>query len=175
MNVTPEFSAVVKLDDIGAGAVHHDIAADAAQCAALALRFDLISLDALSASLDISRSADGVRAQGSLLAQVVQACIATGEAVPAIIEEAMDILFITEPDEAGEVELAEDECETMFHDGKGVDLGEAAAQTMGLALNPYPRSNDADTALKAAGVKSEEEEQIASGPFAALSALKSKE
>ena len=41
-------------------------------------------------------------------------------------------------------------------------------ETMALAMTPYPRSPQADTALKEAGVLSEEQ----AGPFAALLALK---
>jgi len=43
------------------------------------------------------------------------------------------------------------------------------ADTLALALDPFPRGPNADVALKAAGVLSEEQ----AGPFAALAALKS--
>jgi hypothetical protein len=42
-----------------------------------------------------------------------------------------------------------------------------AAQTLALALDPYPRAPRADAALKAAGVIDESQ----TGPFAALGAL----
>jgi hypothetical protein len=58
----------------------------------------------------------------------------------------------------------------MFHNGRAIDLGEAVAQTLGLSINPYPRSSEADIALKAAGVKDEGEHEA--GPFAALAALR---
>ena len=44
------------------------------------------------------------------------------------------------------------------------------AQSFALALEPFPRSPNADAALKAAGVKAEGE----AGPFSALAALKEK-
>ena len=49
-----------------------------------------------------------------------------------------------------------------------IDLGAAIADTLGLAIDPYPRSAGADAALKEAGVLSEAE----AGPFAALAKLK---
>ena len=57
-----------------------------------------------------------------------------------------------------------------FTTAASIDIGEAAAETLALALDPYPRAPDAGEALKAAGVKGEEE----AGPFAALAALKGK-
>ena len=67
------------------------------------------------------------------------------------------------------MELGEGELDVVFHDGAAIELGAAVADTLSLALDPYPRGPNADTALKAAGVLSEER----AGPFAALAALKS--
>jgi len=72
------------------------------------------------------------------------------------------------PDE--EVELSERELDLIFYDGTAIDLGEAVAETLALSLDPYPRAPNAEEALKAAGVKSEEE----AGPFAALAGLRDK-
>ena len=69
-----------------------------------------------------------------------------------------------------EVELSESEMDVVFHDGAAIDVGEAVAETLSLGLDPYPRAPGADEALKAAGVKSEEE----AGPFAALAGLRDK-
>jgi hypothetical protein len=53
-------------------------------------------------------------------------------------------------------------------EGEKIDIGEAVAQSLSLALDPYPRVADADARLKALGVMSEED----AGPFAALAALR---
>ena len=86
------------------------------------------------------------------------------------MDEAIHIQFIAEPTSNGEVELelAPEDCDTMFHDGQTIDLGEAVAQSLVLALNPYPRSPEAENILKAAGVKSEEDV----APVGALAGLK---
>ncbi len=174
MNTANEFSVVVRLDDIGAGASQHTIVANEIQRAALAKRFDLVRIDELTADISVAKTAAGIAANGHLHAKLVQTCTATAADVPAAINEPIDLLFIPEPTEGSEVDLASEECDTMFHDGRGVDIGEVAAQSMGLALNPYPRSKGAEKALRAAGVRNEEEEKIASGPFAMLAGLKSK-
>lgn len=171
-----EFSHVVKLGDIGSGATKVHVAADSDQRAALAKRFDLESLDSLEANLSLSRDSRGILAEGRFTASLAQHCIATGDPVPAKMDEAIAIRFVAEPahGEDAEIELDADDCDTMFHDGQVVDLGEAVAQSMGLALNPYPRSTNAQAALKKAGVISEEAAQEEASPFSALAALRDK-
>jgi uncharacterized metal-binding protein YceD (DUF177 family) len=168
--MTPEFSHPVPLSEIGGKAVHYKLAADETQRAGLVKRFALLSLDALTAEVALSREGDAILASGSLSAQLTQACVASGAPVPESVAESFTIRFIAETDHEpdAEIELGEDDCDTMVHDGRIVDLGEAVAQTLALAINPYPRSPDADAALKKAGVKGEHE----AGPFAALAALR---
>ena len=69
-----------------------------------------------------------------------------------------------------EVELTADDLDLMPVDGGAIDLGEAVAETMALALDPFPRGPGAAAALKAAGVISEEEAK----PLGALAGLKDK-
>ena len=100
-----------------------------------------------------------------------------GRRSEAAVEEAFRVEFRPLP--AGgrpeeEIELGEGELDVVFYEGGAVDLGEAVAQTLLLALDPYPRSPAAEAALREAGVKSEEEARIESSPFAALAALKGK-
>ena len=73
---------------------------------------------------------------------------------------------IFEPD--SDIELEVEETDTMFHDGRVIDLGEAVAQTLALAIDPFPRSPDAEEVLQEAGLKDE----TPTGPFAALAALR---
>lgn len=150
-----------------------DMIADEPERASLAGRLGLLSLDRLEAHAVLARDGQAIRATGRLKASLDQACVATGEPVPAHIDEPFDLLFAPEPraeraDE--EIELGEADLDTIFHDGSTIDLGGAIADTLALALEPYPRSAGADAALKEAGVLTEEE----ASPFAALAALKEK-
>ena len=147
-----------------------DLVADETECAEVARRLGLLSVDRLEAHAVIARDGQEIRATGRIKAALSQSCVASGEPVPAAVDEPFELLFLPEPkgrpDE--EVELGEDELDVVFHDGAAIDLGTAIADTLALVLDPYPRGPNAGAALKAAGVLSEEQ----AGPFAALAKLK---
>ncbi|MFV0623932.1 YceD family protein [Sphingomonas sp. ac-8] len=169
--MTPEFSRLHRLDRIGTGESQASVEATPEERAALARRFRLLGVDRLSAEFTLRRDAVGVVAHGTLEGAVVQACVATGEPVPATIAEDFALRFLPEgTPEGDEIELSAEECDTMFFDGGAIDLGEAAAETLALALDPFPRAADADRILREAGVVQEDEVQ----PFSAFAALKDK-
>lgn len=166
----PEFSRPHRLDQIGAGESDVQITADEGERAALSTRFGLKAIEKLEAVYHLRRDAQGVVARGHLSARLTQACVVTGDPLPARVEQDFAIRFVPEPATTGEdeVELTEDECDTVFYAGGTIDLGEAAAETMALELDPYPRSPRAAEVLREAGVKREEE----AGPIKALAGLK---
>ena len=168
----PEFSRCFSLDTIGTVPRSVSISATEAECAALAGRFGLVSLANLAATATLIIRGDAISAQGRFTADVVQSCTASGDDVPAQFDEAFSIRFIAilaDGDATDEIELLADDCDTVDHDGQSVDLGEAIAQTLGLSLDPFPRSPVAAKVLKEAGVLSEEE--VETGPFAGLKGL----
>lgn len=169
-----EFSRLYRLDTLSAEPKPVSIEADAAEREALAKRFALEAIERLAAEASLARSDAGAVARGRLQAEVVQSCIATGEPVPAILDEPFTVEFRPEPGEAkDEMELSEAELDVIFYADGSIDLGEAAAQTLALSLDPFPRSPAAEQALREAGVKSEEDVKAAS-PFAALAGFKDK-
>lgn len=170
--MTPEFSRPVRVDTLGAAPRGISIEAGEGERAALAERFGLVAIDSLEAEAELSLSGETVTAAGALRASVTQSCVATNLPVPAAVEERFRILFRPQPDAKAEeeIELSEAECDVVFYAGAAVDLGEAVAETLSLALDPYPRAPDADSVLRQAGVKSEGE----SGPFGALAGLRDK-
>ncbi|MDR6848141.1 uncharacterized metal-binding protein YceD (DUF177 family) [Sphingomonas sp. BE270] len=168
---TPEFSRLERIDTIGEGARSVSITADATERAALAERFGLLAVDRLEATFRVQRDAAGVVARGEVRASVVQACSVTEEPLPVTVSEDVALRFVTEQEAAAEeeIELDLDALDTMPYDGAAIDLGEAAAETMALALDPFPRGPNAAAALREAGVISEEEAK----PAGALAGLKS--
>lgn len=168
--MTPEFSRPERLDAIGEREREVRIAADAGERTALAQRFGLVAVEALEAVLTLRREAAGIAVRGQVHAAVVQACSVTGVPLTATIDEPVALLFVEALDGQDEVELDSGALDTVAIEGGAVDLGEAAAETMALALDPFPRSPDAAAALRDAGVISEEE----AGPFGALKDLKAK-
>jgi uncharacterized metal-binding protein YceD (DUF177 family) len=171
---TPEFSRTHKVDQIGrlAGSLH--IAAKAPERTALAQRFGLLALDRLEADYGVGMEDGAIVARGRVRAALAQPCVATGMAVPETIDSDFVLRFVVETEDApegDELELDAEDCDTIGYDGHVIDMGEAVAETMALAMTPFPRAPDADAYLKEAGVLSEEQ----ASPFAALLALKDKE
>lgn len=169
--MTPEFARPHRIDRIGAGESDVAISATPEERAALAARFGLADVESIEARYTLRRDAIGIRASGHLSAQVTQRCVITEEPLPVSVEEDFDLRFVPEGSAEGEeIELSAQECDTVFFTGGAIDLGEAAAETLALALDPFPRGPNAAAALREAGVISEEE----AGPFGALAALKGK-
>jgi uncharacterized metal-binding protein YceD (DUF177 family) len=170
--MTPEFSRPFRLDELGGAPRAVSIAAEEKERAALAARFGLIGIERLEATAELAREGDIVTAVGRLEADLTQACVASGDPVPARIAEDFALRFVPAGAEPGaeEIELEESDLDEIDYEGGSVDLGEAAAQTMALALDPFPRAAGADEKLREAGVVGEED----AGPFAALRALKDK-
>ena len=170
-----EFSRPVRLDTLGEQPRSMAIAAEAEERAALARRFGLLGLDRLEAELAIARRGEEVTVAGTLRADVVQACVASGAPVPAALTVPFDIRFRPQPAPGRaeeEIELSESEMDVVFYDRGEIDAGEAVAETLSLNLDPWPRSPGADSILREAGVQREGEEE--KGPFAALAGLKDK-
>ena len=168
---TPEFSRPVRADQVRrmTGDVH--VAADAAERTALAKRFGLAALDRLEANYVLTEEDGAVLARGRLRAALAQPCVATAEPVPETVDTDFTLRFVVEGEALGEdeeLELDAEDVDTIGYDGQQIDMGEAVAETMALAMTPYPRSPQADAYLKEAGVLSEEQ----ASPFAALLALK---
>ena len=168
--MTPEFSRPHRLDQIGSGESRRSIAAEPEERAALATRFGLAALDRLAASYALRRDAGGVVARGHLSGTATQRCVVTGDPVPATVEEDFALRFLPEPgaSDEEEVELSDEELDTIFFEGGAIDLGEAAAETLALALDPFPRSPRAAAVLREAGVASEEDAAPLSPLAAAL-------
>lgn len=174
----PEFSKIVRLDAIGAAPVAHRITAEVAERQALARRFGLQEISALTGDFTLSHEAAGYRARGRVQASVVQSCAISAEPVPEDVDEPVDVLFVRSLPEAepeAEFEISETECDTVLLTGQGIDLGELAAETMALALDPYPRATDAVIAEARRYLIAEDEARAAEAaakatknPFAAL-------
>ena len=164
-----EFSRIVDLR--GITLAPERLEATAEECLALARRFAIVSVQRLSATIALEKDGAVVMANGTLSAAFVQSCAVSGEDLPMTVDEPIQLRFVPEngpsrPDE--EIELDESDCDEIPYSGTAFDLGEAVAQSLALAIDPYATGPNADAARKAAGIVSEG----ATGPFAALAALK---
>ncbi|MEG3163666.1 YceD family protein [Sphingomonas sp. PB2P19] len=169
--MTPEFSRRERLDTIGERERSVTITADAGEREAVAKRFGLVSVGRLEATLAIRRDAGSVLAHGRVSGDVVQACSVTDAPLSVTIDEPVSLRFVEElASDVEEIELSEDVLDTMPIESGAIDLGEAAAETLALALDPFPRGPGAAAALTAAGVVAEEDFQ----PVNAFAGLKAK-
>jgi uncharacterized metal-binding protein YceD (DUF177 family) len=171
-----EFSRPLSLDRISTTQHREEITATDKERVALAERFSLLSLDSLTASFTLKRARkDLVRVKGHVRADLAQACVVTLEPVPARIDERFEVDFLEGVQPAvTDLELDAEAAEAPEPAPDGwIDLGELAAEQLGLALDPYPRTPDAEIPVEwkaepaAAPVADERP-----NPFAALEKLK---
>jgi uncharacterized metal-binding protein YceD (DUF177 family) len=159
----PEFSRHIRAHEVAGVLRQQMIEADDGERQALARRFGLLSLERLTAALELRREAAGIRVTGQVHANGEQACVATGEPLPFLVTEPIALLLTETTPEGDEVELAESDLDTEPLTGDIIDMGEIAAQALALGLDPYPRS-----AKTAPGVISEEAARAKASPFSVL-------
>lgn len=164
----PELSRMIKVRPLPGEVIV--IEASEAERAALATRFGISAVEALRAEVTLEAKPKAIRASGRLTAAIMQPCAVSGEDFAVAIDEPLDLRFVeanTRPtpsaDEDIEIELEADDCDEIEYSGEMFDLGEAVAQSLGLAIDPYAEGPGADAARKAAGIV-QEGEQL--GPLA---------
>lgn len=182
--ITPEFSRINAIEpDMGAGddAATFAIEASAEERAALARRFGLIDIDSLTATGTIDVSARGRRARltATLRAKVTQVCVVSLQPVPAEVEDSFTVTY----DRDAERRMREEESFDLDAEDppdplpeKGIDIGEAVAEHLGLALDPYPRAPGVELHPPSAeGAEDGPENGARPSPFAALGRLRRRE
>jgi uncharacterized metal-binding protein YceD (DUF177 family) len=164
-----EFCRKIELDRLPPSVeTIHEIAAGEAERAELARRLALVALDRLEARVTLARLAGGlVRLTADLSADVVQECVVTLEPVASRVEDRFTLLYGQAQGEAGEVVLSGEAELVEPVSGGSLDIGEAVAQQLSLALDPYPR-------LAGAAVGAPEAGPGNASPFAALAKWKEK-
>lgn len=166
-----EFSYLVDPRKIDAEPVV--LEANEAERAALAMRFGLVAVGSLSATIELEPKPSGVAANGRLQSDIIQSCAISGDDLPAQINEAIALKFVPEqtrePSEE-EVELTPEELDEIEYAGDKFDLGEAVAQTLALAIDPFAQGPNADRVRAEKGLSHDDEPL---GPLAdALKGLK---
>ena len=159
----PEFSRLVPLTRLGATRFEQQLAATPDECAALALRFGLLALDRLTATVALERQPDEtILLRASFAAAFTQECVISLDPVAGSVAEQFALHY--GPPEAEPAD--EDGGEVAFEplDGDAIDIGEAVAQEFSLSLPPFPHAPDAVIEI-AADVEDD-------GPLAALARLK---
>jgi uncharacterized metal-binding protein YceD (DUF177 family) len=167
----PEFSRPVAVDTLTEPKVFA-IEASADERQALARRLGVLSVDRLTADLEVTRQIGSiVHLGGRFEADITQACVVTLVPLHAHIAAAVDRRY--GPAEA----LAETDSEVIPFDddaipdpmiGGVIDMGEAVSEQLALEMDPFPRAEGAEFAGYSCGPEAPPE---AASPFSALESL----
>jgi len=149
-----EFSRPVPVVRLGADAVTYRIDATGDERAALARRFDLVSIDYFAAEVTLSRHGGDIRLAAEIAADVVQLCCLTLEPFAGKLIDRATLLYRRK---APPADLVVDDEDYEVLVGDEIDIGEAAAQQLSLALDPFPRAPGATI-----------DESVISGPAIAV-------
>lgn len=190
-----EFSRLVSVDDLKPGVIERDFSANTLESQALARRFGVTAVRNLSVNAVLRRKGRShlVVLEGRFKAEVEQACVVTLEPVIEALEESFVLRFTLDPtkvrtesaDSAGLEVLIDPEADDPPEPAgvMGIDVGEAVAQQLSVAINPYPRAQnlapdgEVFSAVRKDGAQSEDDETNEKprgvNPFAVLETLKS--
>ena len=165
-----EMSRPIPVDRIPRDGSRENIVADPAERELLAARFGIPRVLGLKATIDLARwRGTGVKATGSVEAEIEQVCVVTLEHFVSTMREPVERYFL--PGSAASAASAttlEDADVDVFDHGV-IDIGELACETAALALDPYPRRPG--VAFSGAADSADETE---ASPFSALGALRNK-
>ena len=157
MSQQPELSRRIQVRTLGTGqsgtVLDTTVEADPAECLALARRLAVPAVQSVQCRFRISGAdASGrVTADGLLQARLDQVCVVTLDEFTATVTERFTVRFVPadqmprqlpsddEADDDGEAALDPDEDDDLPYINGTIDLGEAAAEQLALALDPYPR------------------------------------
>jgi uncharacterized metal-binding protein YceD (DUF177 family) len=173
------FSRMVDVAEEVNAPLHLAVEADAMERAGLAARFGLVSVNALTASAVLQPLDEGIVLRVEWRAEVVQSCVVTLAPVEAHLEGDFDLIYMSEGGPSSikgrrdlRLSLGDPDPPEPLIDGR-IDVGEALAEHLGLALDPYPRVPGAEWAVEAEGDGGALDEPSET-PFAVLASMRTK-
>lgn len=165
-HVAPEFSRLVALAQLSAQPYRQRIEATAEERQKLSQRFDLIALDRLVAEVELRRqSPEVILLEAEYAAEFEQCCAVTLEPVRGAVSDRFSLVYGPAPEEEQEIALSTDEPAFEPLHGNSIDIGEAVAQELSLALPIYPRDPEANIDQAATA-------EPLQGPFATLARVR---
>jgi uncharacterized metal-binding protein YceD (DUF177 family) len=163
--LAPEFSRLVSLHRLGGTPFLQRIEATAEEREKLSRRFDLLALDRLVAEVELRRQgAEIILLEAKFEAEFEQCCAVTLEPVRGTVSDRFCLIYGPVPEKQEELLVSGDEPAFEPLQGDAIDIGEAVAQELSLALPVFPR--DPDAVIDGVGPA----EPLA-GPFTALARL----
>jgi hypothetical protein len=134
-NIIPEFSRPLLVDRVPRKGSHEHIVAEEKECLALAARFSVPKLFSFKARLlAMPWRGGGLHVTGMVEADMERISVVSLEAFRRTEKFAVDQIFLPSKILVDAVEVDAEP----IQNGE-VDLGEVAAEAMGLEMDPYPR------------------------------------
>ena len=167
--LSPEFSRLVPLHRVSAKPLRQRIEATAEECEKLSRRFDLMLLAHLSAEVELQRqNGEAILLRARFEAEFEQCCAVTLEPVRSALADRFSLIYGPASEEVEDISIRAEgpAFEPLY--GDAIDIGEAVAQELSLALPVFPRHPDAVLEDVASAEPLE-------GPFAALARLREEE
>jgi uncharacterized metal-binding protein YceD (DUF177 family) len=140
----PEFSRLVPLAGLGPEPFRQQIEAASDERERLASRFDLVALDRLTATVTLRRQkGEIVLLEAEFEAWFTQDCVITLEPVTDTVLGSFSLLYGPIDEATAQTEPGADDPVFEPLTGGAIDIGEAVAQELSLALPEFPRHPDA--------------------------------
>jgi uncharacterized metal-binding protein YceD (DUF177 family) len=140
----PEFSRLVPLARLVIKPFRQRIEATVVERERLSQRFDLMTLDRLVAEVELRRKSEEViLLDATFEAEFEQCCAVTLEPVRGVVCDHFSLIYGPAPGGEEELILSGDEPAFEPLPGDAIDIGEAVAQELSLALPAFPRDPDA--------------------------------
>jgi uncharacterized metal-binding protein YceD (DUF177 family) len=171
----PEFSRPLDVTRVPPHGSLETIEAEPTECASLAERFGLPALHSLKAELRASRwRGEGLKLNGHFTADLEQICVVSLDQFRSTLSDEFESYFLPAGSSAGtNAALIEEGDAEPFENGI-IDMGEAVAEAVALALDPYPKKPGVSFAdvMEDEGEKEATEAAAKGKPFAGLGRLK---
>ncbi|MBL0848486.1 MAG: hypothetical protein EU981_00035 [Candidatus Liberibacter ctenarytainae] len=150
--ISERFSYMVNVRQIFSSPKNFIVEANVHDCEKLARQWEVLSVESLYADVHLSSwKRIGIRVKGVVHARVVQTCVITLEPVLSKIEESLGCIFV--PDSSKLLYPKHDSSSGSgkniaevrgpdilpFSDDGIIDIGSMVADTVAVAVNPYPR------------------------------------
>ena len=146
MTAVPAFRRLYDVARLPAGGDLAALEASPEEREALARRFGLDALHALTAKLNIARTtAASIKVSGEARAAIEQTCVLTLERFGSTLIFPVEEVFRTNRGGGGRLQAVEafDDEGAPLVVGQAIDLGELVAQELGMTIDPYPKAPDA--------------------------------
>jgi hypothetical protein len=145
--MTSDLSRPISLSRIGPGGLTVVVRATPEECVAVAARMGIPAIRSLECRFRLTPWGDqgsdargSIHAEGRLHAQVTRECVVSAEDFETAVEDEFSICFVPSGHERDDADLPDPDLpDEVPYDGDTIDLGEATAEQLGLALDPYPR------------------------------------